>query len=97
MARREGACAQWRVRPPTHVRCASGAVQAASSEKAEIEKQRAKEREPETESIQAGKCHVPRTNHQWDQVVRKSKQNWHGHEENHGRPMHCEHAVEDFR
>ena len=38
MPRREGSRAQWRVRPPADVGCVSCAVQAASSEKAEIKK-----------------------------------------------------------
>src|SRR5258708_4331558 len=96
MPGREGSRAQGSIRPPAHVRCASGAVQAASSDKTEIEKKSSQKREPKAESIQARKGHVPGPNHQWDQVVRKSKQDWHRHKENHRGPMHGEHAVEDF-
>src|SRR5438876_813861 len=52
--------------------------------------------QPETERIQPWKRHVPRADHQRGQVVRKPEQNGHGHEENHGRTMHREHAVEDL-
>src|SRR6202034_4127455 len=97
MTRRERSSAQWGVRPPTHVRRASGAVQAASSEKAEIKKKRSQKRQPKTEGIQARKSHIARTDHQGHQVIGKSEQDGHGHKENHGRPMHGEHAVKDFR
>src|SRR5580698_10559366 len=61
MTGREGSRAQWRVRPPTNIRCASGAIQTASSEKAEIKMKCSEKGQPKTESIQARKSHVART------------------------------------
>src|SRR5271167_2915826 len=97
MTRREGSSAQWSVRPPANVRCASRAVQAASTEKAEIKKKSSQKRQPKTEGVQARKSHIARTNHQGHQIIGKSEQDGHGHKEDHGRAMHGEHPVEDFR
>ena len=97
VARRKRPCGQRRVRPPSHVWCIAGAVEPVSAQKAEVEKKSTQRRQPETEGIQPRKRHVARADHQRHEVVRKPKQDWHGHEENHGRAMHGEHAIEDLR
>src|SRR6185436_8053104 len=88
---------QGSVRPPSHVGCVAGAVQSASTEKTEVKKKATQRGQPKTKRIQPWKRHVPRADHQWDQVVRKPKQDGNGHEENHGRPVHGEQAVENLR
>ena len=51
-------------------------------------------RKPKTEGIQTGKRHVTRADHQRNQVIGKPEKDGHGYEENHGRTMHGEHAIE---
>src|SRR5208337_3803074 len=82
--------------PPSHVGCISRAIEPASAEKAEVEKKSSESRQPETEGIQAWKGHVPSADHQRHQVVGKAEQHRYAYEENHGRAMHGEHAVEDL-
>ena len=88
---------QRRVGKPSHVRSIARPVQAIRSHQAEIKKKASECRQPETKSIQTRERHVARANHQRDQIIRKSEQNGHGHEENHRGPMHGEHAVEHLR
>src|SRR4029077_8915237 len=74
-----------------------GAIQSVCTENTEIQKKSTKCRQPETECVQPWKRHIPRADHQRDQVIRKSQQDGNCHEENHGCPVHGEHAVEDLR
>src|SRR6266853_924762 len=70
------------------------AVETASANKTEIQKKSAESRKPETKGIEPWKRHVSGANHQRDQVIGKPEQDGHGYEENHGRTMHGEHAIE---
>jgi hypothetical protein len=81
---------------PSHVGSISGAVEAASTNKTEVEKNSSERRQPKTKRIQPRKRHVPGADHQRYEIVCKSEQDGHDHEENHGRAMHREHAVEDL-
>src|SRR5208283_4614781 len=84
------------VGPPSHVGCTSRAIESASAEKAEVEKKSSESSQPETEGIQAWKGHVASADHQRHQEVGKAEQHRYAYEENHGRAMHGEHAVEDL-
>ena len=90
-------CSQGSVSEPPNVRSIACAVKAIAAHKAEIEEQPAEGRHPEAEGVQAWEGHITRANHQGKQVIRKSKYERHGHEENHGRSMHGEHPVEHLR
>ena len=94
MAERKRLRSQRCVGEPSHVGSVSRSVQAVGAHKAEIEKQATESGHPETESIQTRKCHVPRPNHQWDEVVGESEHDGHDHEEDHGRSVHGEQPVE---
>src|SRR5438128_4691886 len=83
--------------PPAHVRRVTSTVQSVPTEKTEIKQNSAECRQPKTEGIEARKRHVSGANHQWHEVVGKAEQDGHGHEENHGRAVHGEHAVEYLR
>src|SRR6267143_3838382 len=96
MANRKRPRSQWCVGKPSHVGSVTRSVEPVGAHQAEVEKQSTKSGHPETESIQARKSHVPRTNHEWDQVVYKSEHNRHDHEEDHGRSVHGEHSIEDM-
>ena len=87
---------EWRVGKPSDIGSVSGAVQAIGSEETKIEKDASECRQPKAEGIETREGHIPRTDHQWDEVVRKSKQHGHDHEENHGGAMHGEHSIEYF-
>ncbi len=87
---------QRRVGKPPDVGSVAGAVESVATDKTEIEEKPAEGRHPEAESIQARKRHIARADHQGNQIIRKSKYERHGDEENHGRPMHGEHPVEDL-
>src|ERR1700752_3769561 len=82
------------VRPPAKIRRTSSTVQSAPTQEAKVKKHSAERRQPETEGVEARKRHVSRANHQRDQVIRKPEQDGHGYEENHGRTVHGEHAIE---
>src|ERR1700740_3264616 len=97
MPRREGTRGQRSVGPPAHIGRISGAIEPATAEDTEVKKESAERRQPETERIQARKGHVPSANHQRDQVVCKAKEHRYAYEEDHGRAMHGEYAVEDLR
>src|SRR6267154_228249 len=94
MARRKRTRGQRGVRPPANVWGVSSTVQSATAQEAKVKKQSAECRQPKTEGIQPRKRHVSRANHQRHKVVGKAEQNGHGHEKNHCRAMHGEHAVE---
>src|SRR5207245_4303066 len=87
---------QWCVGEPAYVGRVSRSVESVGSNQAEIKKQATESGHPETESIQTWKGHIPRPDHEWDEVVGESEQDRHDHEENHGGSMHGEHSVEDL-
>ena len=97
VARRKRTRGQRGVRPPAHVRCVASTVESVPTQQTKVEQQPAKGRQPEAERVQAGKRHVSRADHQWHKVVGKAEQDGHGHEENHGRAVHGEHAIEHLR
>ena len=97
VSRRKCLRGQRRVGKPSNVRSVAGAIESVAADKTEIEEQPAEGRHPEAESVQPRKRHIARANHQGNQVIRESKHQRHGHEENHGRPMHGEHPVEHLR
>ena len=96
VSRRKCLRGQRRVGKPSDVRRAARAVESVAAHKTEVEEQPAERGHPEAEGIQARECHVARADHQRHQVVRESEHQRHGHEENHGRAVHGEHAVEDL-
>jgi hypothetical protein len=96
-ARRKRSRRQRRVCPPAHVRRVAGAIKSVPTQETEIKENASQGCEPETERIQAGKGHVARADHYWDEIVGKTKQDRHGHEENHGGAMHGKHAIENLR
>ncbi len=88
---------QRRIGKPTDVRRASGPIQPVTAEKTEIQQEPAQRGHPEAEGIQPGERHVARADHQRHQIVRESEDHRHGHEEDHRRAVHREHAIEDLR
>src|SRR5258708_19741368 len=97
MPRRECMGSQGCVSEPPNVRSVSGAVETIGSNQAEVKKNASECRQPKTEGIEPGKCHVPRSDHQRDQIIGQTKNQRHGHKKNHGGPMHREHPVKDLR
>jgi len=93
----KGLRSQRRVGKPPHVGRVTRTVQSVGSYQAEIEKQAAESSHPEAESIQTWKGHVPRPNHEWNQIVCESEQDRHDHEEDHRGSVHGEHPIEHLR
>src|SRR5580700_10405443 len=96
MPRRKGTRGQRSVGPPADVWSVPCSVKAASPQEAEVQKKSAKRGEPKTEGIQPWEGHVASADHQRHEVVGKAKDHGYAHEEDHGRAMHGEHAVEDL-
>ena len=78
--------AQRRVAEPTGV--GRRAIQ-----KGEVQNQSAKQEQPVAEGVQARKRHVTCTDLEWHDVVGKSQQDRHDHQEDHGGAVHREHRV----
>ena len=94
---RKGLRRQRGVREPAHVRSGSHSVQAEPAHEAEVEEQPAERRHPEAEGVQPRERHVPRSDHERDQIVREAEHERHHHEEDHRGAVHREHLVEDLR
>ena len=87
---------QGRIGKPADVRRAAGAVQSEAADEAEVQNDAAQRAHPEAPGIQARKRHVARPDHQRNQIIGETKYDGHGSEEDHGRAMHGEQAIEDF-
>ena len=61
---------------------------------AEIDEQAAEKRHPKAQRVEPRKGHVPRPDHQRDQVIPDADQDWHAHEKDHGRAVHREELIE---
>src|SRR6202050_5503238 len=97
MTRRKCPRRQRSVCPPPYVGCIACTVQSISTEETEVEQKSTERRQPEAEGIQPRKRHVPRTDHQWHQVIRKAEHDGDHDEENHRCSMHGEQAIENLR
>ena len=82
--------AERRVTEPARARRMSG-------NKAEVEKNAAKQEDPEAEGVQPRQRHIAGADHQRRQIVRETKQQRHDDQENHRRPVHREDLVVRIR
>src|SRR5216684_1742675 len=82
---------------PSHVWSVACPIESVAADKTEIEEQSTESRHPEAKSVETRKRHISSANHQRYQIVCESKQDWHRYEENHRRPVHGEHSVENLR
>ena len=90
-------CRERRVGEPPHVRGAARAIKSIASDKAEVQKQTSESGKPKAPGVQAWKGHIASANHERKQIIRETEHNRHGHKENHGRAVHCEHLIEYLR
>ena len=97
VAGRENLRGQRSIGKPANIRRGAGAVEAVATEKTEVQQQAAKCRYPEAEGVQPRKRHVARAQHQRYQIIPEAEENRHADEENHGRAVHREQAIEDLR
>ncbi len=94
VSRREGLRRERRVGEPANVGRRARPIQPISADEAEVQNDAAQRAHPEAEGIEAREGHVARADHQRHQIIRDSKDDGHGREEDHGRAMHGEHAIE---
>ena len=73
------------------------AIRREAHQKTGIHKQPRQEEDPVAERVQAREGHIARAGHERDQEVAKPKQDRGGKEEDHGRAVHGEELVVDFR
>ena len=93
---REGLPRERRVGEPAHIGCSARAIEPVGAQVTEIEEQCAEEKHPESPGIEPGKGHVSGANHQRKQIICDPDDHRHAHEEDHGRAMYREEAVEDL-
>src|SRR6185295_12353294 len=96
MTPREGGASEWRVSKPPDVRCRAVTCEPRRAQITEVKKQPTEEIHPVPESIQAGKGHVARANHQRHEIVAEAGDQGHAHQEDHRGPMHGEETIENI-
>src|SRR6266700_3910075 len=87
------AYSQGSISEPRHVGRRTCPGEAHPADETVVEKQACKCADPETEGIQAREGHVARAHHERHQVIAKTEQDGHAHQEHHGGAMHGEQPV----
>lgn len=97
VSRRECSRGKGRIGPPRNIRRIAHAIESGATNEAEIEQQSAEGSHPETKSVQAGKCHIARTNLQRHDIVCEPEDKRYAHQKDHSGAMHREKTIEDLR